>query len=76
MKAVRRQPENHVARFDAASIDDRSAIDHADDAAGQIIFAFAIHAGHLRGFAADERTTGRATGASEAAQELIEDGRL
>ena len=30
------------------------AIDHADDAAGQIVFALAIHSRHLRGFAADQ----------------------
>ena len=57
VQTVRRQTEDDVARFDPAAIDHLCAIDHADDAAGEIVFAFAIHARHLRGLAADEGAT-------------------
>ena len=60
----------------ATAIDHFGAIDHADDAAGEIVFAFSIHARHLRGFAADQSATGRAACFGETAQELIEDARL
>ena len=76
VQAVRGKTENHVARFDLAAVDHFRAIDHADDATGEIVFAVAIHSRHLRGFAADQRATGRATGSRKSAQELIEHARL
>ena len=53
-----------------------ATIDDANNATGKIVFAFAIHARHLRGFAADQCAARRATCFGEAAQELIEYARL
>ena len=76
MQSVRRQPENHISNSDLASIDDLAAIDHADDATRQIVFAAAIHSRHLRCLATDQRAVGRATGLAESAQQLRENARL
>ena len=65
-----------ASRFDVAAVDDPGAINHTDDAAGQIVFAFAIHSWHLRRFAPDQGATGEPTAASKSMQQLIEDARL
>ena len=54
----------------------RRTIDHADDAAGQIVFAPPIHPGHLRSFAADQGATAGPAGLGKTAQDLREDPRL
>ena len=68
MQAIRCQPENDIARPNFPAVDDIAAIDHADDAAGEIVFALAIHSRHLRRFAADQGATGRAAGARKTAR--------
>ena len=70
------QTENDVAGFDLAAIDDFRSIHDANDAACEIVFALAIHPGHLRGLAAEQRAAGRATGARKAAKQLLEHARL
>ena len=59
-----------------AAIDHSRAIDHADDAARQIVFALAIHPGHLRRFAADQGAPASPAGFGKAAQDLVENARL
>ena len=41
-----------------AAVDDRVLLDDADAEAGQVVVAGGIHAGHLRGLAADQRRAG------------------
>ena len=48
-------PDEDVAGLDALAGDHFVAVDRADDEAGQIVFAVGVEAGHLRGFAADQR---------------------
>ena len=62
--------------FDSAAVDHRLAINHADDAACQIVFALAIHARHLRGLSADQGTARRTACLREASEDLIENWRL
>ena len=73
VQTVRGQAENDVARLDPRAVDHSRAIDHPDNAAGEIVFAPAIHPRHLRGFAADQSAAARPTGFGETAQDLIED---
>ena len=54
MQPIRRQAKNDVAGSDSTPIDHGRAIDHPDNAAGEIVFAFAIHSRHLRGLASDQ----------------------
>ena len=60
----------------AAAINHFCAIDYADDATGEVVFAFAVHPGHLGGFAADEGATRQTAGPGKAGKELVEDARL
>ena len=54
VQAGGRQAKNNVAGLDGFAGDDLSALDHADNESGKIIFALGIEARHLRGLAADE----------------------
>ncbi len=76
MQAVGGKAEHDVAGPDAAAIDHRCAIDHADDASREVVFAFAIHARHLCRLASDQGTTARATSLRKTGQNLIENLRL
>ena len=57
MQTIRFQSENYVARTNFPAVDDIAAVDDANDAASEIVFAFAIHSGHLGCFAADQGAT-------------------
>ena len=72
MQTVRGESENYVAGLDFAAVDHVFAIDHPNDAAGEIVFAFAVHSRQLRGLAANQCATGTATSARKATKELIE----
>ena len=76
VQAVGGEADDDVARLDARAVDHLRAIDHADDRAGEVVFAALIHARHLRGLAADERAAGFRAGFGEALDELLEDARL
>ena len=52
------------------------ALDHADDESGQVVFALGIEAGHLGGFAADERAAVVLAGLGQAGDDLLGDLRL
>ena len=58
MRAVGSQAQHNVAGFDAAAVDDALFLHHAHGKAGQIVFAFGIHARHFGGFAADQGAAG------------------
>ena len=73
MQTVRWQTEDDIARLDPRSVDHPRTIDHSHDAARQIVFAPAIHPGHLGRFAANQGTAASPTGFGETAQDLIED---
>ena len=46
--------------------DQRAALDRADREAGEIVVALGVHAGHLRGLAADQRAAGFAAAVGDA----------
>src|SRR5215213_8866215 len=71
VETVRRQAKNYIACADETAVDHDASIYHATDAAGEILFASLIHAGHLRGFPADQRTAARATRFREAGENLV-----
>ena len=58
MRAVGGEAEHHVAGPDAAAVDDFAFFHHAHGEAGQIVFAFGIHAGHFGRFAANQGAAG------------------
>ena len=72
MQTIRWQTEDDIARLDPRSVDHPRTIDYSHDAARQIVFAPAIHPGHLRRFAANQGTAASPTGFGETAQDLIE----
>ena len=64
------QADEDVAGLDFCAGDQLGAVDDADDEAGQVVFAVGVEAGHLRGFAADERAAVGAAGFGEAGERL------
>ena len=70
------QAENNVSGLDGLASDNFLAFDHADDESGKIVFAFGIEAGHLRGFAADERAAVVLAGFGEAFDDFFGDARF
>ena len=68
MQTIGSQTENDVAGFDLAAIDDFRSIHDANDAACEIVFTLAIHPGHLRSLATQQRAARAATGARKAAK--------
>src|ERR1041384_5857442 len=57
VQTVGGKAEDDVAGSNPAAVYHLFAIDHADDAAGKVVFTLAIHSRHLRGLPADERAT-------------------
>ncbi len=76
MQSVRGKPEDDVAFLDFASIDHFRTIHHANNAARQIVFPFAIHPRHLCCFTADQRASSRATRFGKTGQQLVEHARI
>ena len=58
MRARGRQRDQHIARLDLGAIDQLLLLGNGDTEAGQIEITVLVHAGHLCGLAADQRTTG------------------
>ena len=54
VQAIGEQPHNDVPDFDGLARHDSFAFDHANDEAGQIIFALSVEAGHLGRLAANQ----------------------
>src|SRR5690606_5263968 len=50
------QGDQYVTRFDASDLNDLILFYHPDGEAGQVIVVLLVHAGHLGGLAADQRT--------------------
>ena len=63
--------DEHVAGLDARAGDHLVAIDRAHDEAGQVVLAVGIEAGHLRGFAADERAAVGLAGLGQAGDHAL-----
>src|SRR5205823_13532918 len=59
-----------------AAIDDLGAVNDADHATREVVFAFAIHPGHLRCLASNQGTTGGSACARKTAQQLMKNARL
>ena len=55
MQTRRWKTNNHVSGFDSRTINHFIFFDNTDDGADQVVIFAVIDAGHLRGFAADER---------------------
>ena len=73
VKAVAAEADDGVAGADFRAVEEFRAVYDADDGAGDIVFAFLIHAGHLSGFAADEGAASLLAGFGEAFEDLLED---
>ena len=69
--AARHAPED-VAGLDPRAVDDAVALDGADDEPGDVVVAECVHAGHLRGLAADQRAAGVAARRGDAVDHLGE----
>ena len=63
-------PISTVACANGPAVDDAGAIDDADDEARDVVFAVGVEAGHLRGFAAEERAAVVAACRREALDDL------
>ena len=74
MEAVGGEADDDVARFDAAAVDHFLAIHHADDGSREVVFAGLVHAGHLRGLAADEGASAGLAGFGKAGEQLFKHG--
>ncbi len=59
MQAARGKAQHNVAGHDGLAGDDAVLFDHAHAEAREVVLAFGVHSGHLRGLAADERAAGR-----------------
>ena len=60
MHTARRDTHQYVARLDLRSVDQLRFLHDADRKSGDVVFAFGIHARHLGGLAAHQRTAGLA----------------
>ena len=76
VQAVRGQAEQDVAGLDGLAGDKPRAADHADDEAYQVVLRADIHAGKLRGFAAQQRATVGLAGIDDAADHPLHDLRI
>ena len=72
-RPARRQADQHVAVGDAAAVDQRLAVDDADDEPGEIVLAVGVEARHLRRLAAEQRAAVLAAAAREAVDDLLGD---
>ena len=48
------QAQNHIARLDIAAGDNLALFNHANGKAGQVVFAYRVHARHFGGFTTDQ----------------------
>src|SRR6202012_3098188 len=73
VQAGGRQPDENVTLADTFPGNQFVAIDDADDEAGQVVFSVGVEAGHLRGFAADERASIFLAGLRQPSDYLLDD---
>src|ERR1700730_311461 len=73
VEPARRQPDQNVSDTNLLWIPDQTRLDHADDETGEVVVAQRVHAGHLRGLAAEERAASLAAGRGHAFDDLGED---
>src|SRR5690606_9372937 len=66
MGAGRGQAQQHVADVHTAAVDQLVALDDADGKAGEVVIAMLVHAGHFRGFAANQCGAGQFAAAGDA----------
>ena len=65
------QADEHVSGFDFCAGNELVAVDDADDEAGKVVLALGVEAGHLGGFAADERAAVGPAGFGEAGDDFF-----
>ncbi len=70
MRAVRGEADHRIARLDVRTADDAGLLHHAYCEAREVVFSFRIHAGHLGGFAADQRAPGLFASGCDALDDL------
>src|SRR3546814_10558507 len=61
-----RQGDQRIARGDFRAVDDLALFHYADAEAGQVVVFTLVHARHLGGFAADQRTAGQFAAGADA----------
>src|SRR5439155_27349882 len=76
MQPVRGQAEDHVAGLDGFAGNDPLALDHADDEAGEIVFALGVEAGHLGRLSAYQGAAVVLAGFGDAFDDLLGDFRF
>jgi hypothetical protein len=72
VETCRGQPQQYIAGLNFFSGDQFFPRNGADDGAGQVVLAVGIEAGHLRGFAADERAAVLAAGCGDAGNHFLD----
>src|SRR5215472_15523199 len=71
MQAIRGQTQQQVPGFHFSSVNDLALIGNTHDESGQVVFAFGIKAGHLRGFTADQGATVVTAGLGDSFHDLL-----
>src|SRR5215472_6497720 len=71
VQPVRGQTQQQVPGFHVSSVNDLAFIGNTHDESGQIVFAFRIEAGHLRGLAADQGATVVPAGLGDSFHDLL-----
>ena len=74
MRATGGKAQQHVAGLNGLAVDDAFLLDHADAESGQVVLALRVHAGHFRGFAADQGAAGLLAAFGDAADDVGGDG--
>ena len=70
LQARRGQRDQRVAGLDGGAVDDRFALDDADDEAGDVVVARPVEVGQVRGLAAEQRNAVGLAGRADACHEL------
>ena len=70
MRATGRESEYDISRRNAVAGDDIFFFDQPDGEAGEVVFAFRIHRGHLGGFATNQRAARQLTSVRDAFDDI------
>ena len=73
VESVAAEADDGVAGADFRAVEEFRAVHDADDGAGDIVFTFLIHTGHLGGFSTDQGAASLLAGFGEAFEDLLED---
>ena len=76
METARGDADHAIAGGDALSVDDRRPRDDADREAGEVVFARGVHAGQLRGLAAEQSAAGLLASLGDALHDALCDADL